>query len=78
LEGWNVQESQQVLEWRREGVKDSIEKILKRRFPDEAPEELLLRLRGLDDSSELDRWLNASVKAESIAEFQVLMETPDS
>lgn len=82
LEGWNVQQSEQVLEWQREarqagikegikeGVKEGVKRVLQRRFAVVASAEVFRRLEALDDRGELDRWFDAALAAESWEAFE--------
>ncbi|MBW3596289.1 MAG: hypothetical protein KY475_03330 [Planctomycetes bacterium] len=82
LEDWNVQQSQQVLEWQREarqegikegfkeGRKEAIRRVLQRRFPDAATAKTLARVNALNDADEIDRLFDAALEAASFDAFQ--------
>jgi hypothetical protein len=82
LKGWNVIESQQVLEWinmgRAEGeikgeVKfgiDSLLDVLATRFPPGAPADLETAIRASTNRDQLHGWLLNAVKADSLDAFR--------
>jgi hypothetical protein len=75
LEGWNMKESQQVLEWMNEGrtegrtegrvenARDNLLRILELRFPGAVPRTWTKQIRTNDDLDELKRWLDVAVTA---------------
>ena len=82
LEGWNVEQSAQVLEWQAEAEKrglargkaeakmDALLRVLRTRFPTAVPEDLERVVRETTDLNQLDRWLEAAVKAATLAAFR--------
>jgi hypothetical protein len=73
LRGWNVTQSQQVLEWMAEGeAKGRIETllgVLRLRFGNRAPE-LEAAVRATSDLALLDRWVDAAVTSSSLDDFR--------
>jgi len=78
LEGWNVQQSIQVLEWQAEGEKkgrkkgkaESILRILQRRFSAEIPVDLKTAILGAQDETLLDTWLDLTATVNSLEDFR--------
>jgi len=74
LEGWNVQQSIQVLEWQAEGEKkgmaESILRVLRRRSSSEIPPDVEVAIRRTQDQALLDSWLDMAATATSIDEFR--------
>lgn len=83
LEGWNVEQSQQVLEWqaeaekrgaakgKAEGKAESLLRLLTRKFSSEAiPAELETAIWTTTDLTKLDRWFDAAYNAASLDEFR--------
>jgi hypothetical protein len=68
LEGWNVIQSQQVLEWQAQARAESLVEVLQERFKT-VPESLLEQVRELRDMTVLQRWLKAAARAETLEEF---------
>ncbi len=90
LEGWNMEQSQQVLEWqaeaekrgwvrgraegRAEGQANALETVLRARFGQELPAELKALIENTSDASVLNGWLEAVMNTSSLDEFQRLVE----
>jgi hypothetical protein len=78
LEGWNVRESQQVLEWQAqvraeaqvETKRGALERVFRARFKAAVPPDLQAAIRHLKGLDDLDRWLDAAATAESLDEFR--------
>jgi hypothetical protein len=74
LEGWNVRESQQVLEWKREAQVETTRKKLMRaiqvRLKGGLPEDLAASIEGMTDLAELDRWFDAALQVDSLDAFR--------
>jgi hypothetical protein len=84
LEGWNVRESQLVLEWQREARMEAevrtkrmdLLEVLRARFPAGLPEEVRLAIDGTNDLTILARWLIVAATASSLADFRKAMNSP--
>jgi hypothetical protein len=80
LEGWNVEVSQQVLEWQaeaekrglRRGKAEAILRILQQRFPPAVATDLKQLIRQTMDLERLDQWLDQAVNADSLSDFRRL------
>jgi hypothetical protein len=74
LRGWNMVESQQVLEWITEGevkgLAESVLRLLALRFPPGAPADLTAQIRATTDAAQLRRWFDAAVAAASLEAFR--------
>jgi hypothetical protein len=78
LGGWNVTESQQVLEWMAQGeargeTKRQIRSLLRSlelRFPPGAPPDLAAHIQSTTDLVQLSQWFDAAVTASSLADFR--------
>jgi hypothetical protein len=74
LEGWNVQQSQQVLEWQREARTDQLREDIRRgiqaRYRSELPDDLEAALARLADLDELNRWFDAMLTADTLDAFR--------
>jgi hypothetical protein len=78
LEGWNVQESQVVLRWVREGMlKGELQamhrnrvQVLQVRLQTPLPEDLRLAIEGTNDLDTLSRWLEVAATADSLDGFR--------
>jgi flagellar biosynthesis/type III secretory pathway protein FliH len=87
LEGWNMRESQQVLEWQaearaealkegrqegwREGRQDALLDVVRLQFGSALPDELMAQVRSLTDNAEISRWFEAAVKSQTFEQFQL-------
>ena len=73
LKGWNVIQSQQVLEWmaegKVEGKVESILRLLELKFQ-AVPPEVTAAVRGTSDLAQLGRWFDAAVTAGSLEAFR--------
>jgi hypothetical protein len=78
LKGWNVVESQQVLEWIAEGRAEgeirgeanALLTVLASRFPPGAPAEVASAIRAVQDLERLRNWLHAAATAASLDAFR--------
>jgi hypothetical protein len=78
LEGWNVQVSQQVLEWQAEAKAEAtvatrradLLQILEDLYGTTAPADVVSLVQGSNDPEQLSRWLKAAAKARSYDEFR--------
>jgi hypothetical protein len=83
LEGWNVEQSLQVLEWqaearkagKAEGEAEALLKLLAARFPPAVPPALETRIRSMTDLAQLDRWITAAATAATLDEFHHLVSS---
>jgi hypothetical protein len=66
LEGWNVEQSLQVLEWRAQAKADDLFRVLGKRFPPGATPDLERSIRQTTDVEQLDRWLDAALDAATL------------
>ncbi len=81
LAGWNMVESQQVLEWIAEGeVKGRAEtqaelllRLLALRFGPSVPPDLVGQIRGTVNAEQLQRWFDAAAIAPSLDAFRQAM-----
>lgn len=81
LEGWNVVESQQVLEWQEQASakthletriatrKSDLLQVIRNRFGG-SPEDIELLISEQDSFEELGRWLDAALNVNSVDEFR--------
>jgi hypothetical protein len=77
LEGWNMRESQQVLEWqeearhegRQEGRQEMLLNLLQVQFGSPLPESLVAEVRTLEDERELSRWMVAALRSATLGDF---------
>jgi hypothetical protein len=82
LEGWNVEQSQQVLEWQAKARKDGkvegkaewLLRLLERRFATQVPEEIATVILATKDVAQLDHWFEAAWRTESLDEFRRLVQ----
>src|SRR5262249_1058919 len=80
LEGWNVEQSMQVLEWQAQAEKrgvargraDSLLDVLHKRLPSRVPSDVEDAIRTTTDLDQLPRWLHAALAASSLTEFRRL------
>jgi hypothetical protein len=80
LEGWNVEQSQQVLEWQAAAAKrartdakvEYVLRVLRKRTQEVVPTDVQEAIRATEDFDQLDRWLDAAAEASSLAEFRRL------
>ena len=78
LEGWNMRESQQVLEWQAQARAEErvltrradLRRVLERRFPGPVPADLAVHLDALTDPEELTRCFDAALDAASLDAFR--------
>jgi hypothetical protein len=82
LEGWNVRQSQQVLEWqaeaRKEGLREgeltgqrtALLRTLRVRFKRKVPARISAAIADLNDLDELAKWLDAALTADSWEAFR--------
>ena len=82
LEGWNVEESQQVLAWqekaRREGkleyARASLLRALQLRFRVQVPADLARAIEQVTSLDEMSRWFDASQTADSLEAFRAAVQ----
>jgi hypothetical protein len=82
LEGWNVEESQQVLAWqekaRREGkleyARASLLRALQLRFRVQVPADLTRAIEQITSLDEMSRWFDASQTADSLEAFRAAVQ----
>jgi hypothetical protein len=76
LEGWNMEQSQQVLEWMNEATvreaRRQLLHLLELKFTT-VPTDLADRIRATTDVSELDRWFEASYSARSLKQVRQMI-----
>ena len=70
LEGWNVEQSVQVLEWQAKTKADDLLRVLGKRFPPGATADLERSIRQTNDMEQLDRWLDAALDAATLTAFR--------
>jgi len=73
LQGWNMTQSQQVLEWmaegKAEGKAETLLEVLELKFGP-VPADLATAIRGTADLAKLKQWVAAAVAATSLADFR--------
>jgi hypothetical protein len=82
LEGWNMVESLQVLEWQNQAraeerlvqLRRTILRALRLRFQREVPPDLATAIERLTDVNELERWFDASLTAASLEAFRAAVQ----
>jgi hypothetical protein len=76
--GSNVKQSEQVLEWmaegRIEGKRQVLLRLLALRLSASVPVELIERIQAMTNEETLDHWLDAVGTANSLADFQRVVE----
>gem|GEM_PF-767319 len=87
LEGWNVEQSVQVLEWQAEAEKrglargkgDALLRVLHTRFSPGVAADVERAVRETSDPEQLDQWLDVAVTASTLAVFRrrVGLASPD-
>jgi hypothetical protein len=86
LEGWNVKDSQIILEWIAlgeargkakamargvvEGWASTVLQILTKRFAPGPPAEVTTTIRGATDRAQVQRWLDLALDADSLDAFR--------
>lgn len=78
LKGWNMQQSQQVLEWQKEATTEAnlnrtrtlLLRALGFQFGSPVPADLVTTISGLQDIDELDRWFDIAHTAPSLDAFR--------
>lgn len=81
LEGWNMRQSQQVLEWqdeartetRVETKREDLLRLLQLRFADPLPADLVAAVRAQHDVAVLSQWFDTAATATSLDELHALM-----
>src|SRR5205809_6395627 len=80
LEGWNVRESQQVLEWQAEGEvrgrRADILRLLEKRCKAPVPSDLAEAIEATQDLDLLLRWFDAAVEADTFDDFRAATRSP--
>ena len=82
LKGWNMKQSQVVLEWQKEarregelaGQRAALLRAVRVRFKKKVPTKLSAAIAALNDADELARWLDAAVTADSLDEFRAAVQ----
>ena len=82
LEGWNMLESKQVLEWQASARteaeirtrRESVLRTLELRFPMPLPQDLVRALHGITDKEQLGHWFDAAVTSLSLDAFRVAVQ----
>jgi hypothetical protein len=78
LEGWNVRESQQVLEWKAEGkaegqaetARDYLLFVLQARYRTPPPADVVARVNSMKNLAELKHWLGLTQSCDSLEQFR--------
>jgi hypothetical protein len=82
LEGWNVERSQIIGEWRQQGqvmtLRKNIERALQIRFPTESLATVAERLAAETDLATLDQWFDLALRTPTLQEFQRQIIPPSS
>ena len=78
LAGWNMVESQQVLEWQAEAkvaqqIKSLLE-LLTIRFPAGMPADLTEKIQATSDLPTLERWFRAAITISSLDDLRRLLK----
>jgi hypothetical protein len=81
LRGWQMKESQVIKGWMDEGElvgtvktrRADLLKVLRARFQAPVPESVRVAIEGTNDPTTLDRWLDAALATNSLAEFRAAM-----
>jgi hypothetical protein len=78
LEGWNMLESKQVLEWqmlaRVDTQRRALLRLLELRFPVPLPPDLLSTIRTASDLGQLSHWFDAAATSPSLDAFRVAVQ----
>jgi hypothetical protein len=74
LEGWNVNVSQQVLEWQAITRREVLVRLLERRCKAPVPSDLAEDIRTTQDTSVLMRWFDAAAEANTYDDFRAAMQ----
>jgi hypothetical protein len=68
LEGWNMIQSKQILEWENAGrvkhAREALLRLLGLRFPGTLPRKFVKRVEDNEDLEELKRWFDAAATAD--------------
>ncbi|HYT92004.1 MAG TPA: hypothetical protein VEL76_25035 [Gemmataceae bacterium] len=70
LEGWNVRESQQVLEWQAEARRADLLRVLEKRCKAPTPSDLVEMIQATQDMNLLLRWVDVAAEANTFDEFR--------
>ncbi len=78
LEGWNVRESQQVLEWKAEGkaegqaetARDNLLFVLQARYRTQPPADVVARVNSMSNLADLKHWLGLTLSCDSLEQFR--------
>ena len=81
LEGWNVRESQQVLEWQEQAREETrlqvtrrnLLRVLELRFQTSVPPDLAAAVTETTDLNALGRWFDAALTADTLDDFRATM-----
>jgi len=74
LKGWNMRESQAVLEWVSQGQARALLHLLAKKFPPGPPPDLVAAIQACLDETQLLRWFDAVLDADSLDEFRKAMK----
>ncbi len=82
LEGWEMQESQVIRGWINRGkLEGSVETrradvltVVRMRLQDPVPEAIRLAVEGTNDLAMLERWFEAAVQAQTLADLRAAMK----
>jgi hypothetical protein len=82
LEGWNVLQSQQVLEWQEMAAvksrlatkREDVLRLLQLRFPVNLPQDLQADIQATTDLDKLGRWFDAAATAPSLEAFRAAIQ----
>jgi hypothetical protein len=79
LEGWNVRESQQVLEWQAEAKvetrRSDLLRLLEKRCKAPVPNDLAEAIQATQDMDLLLRWFDAAAEVSNFDDFRAAMRT---
>jgi hypothetical protein len=78
LKGWNMRQSQQVLEWQEEArletLRATLLRLLRLRFKAEVPPDLQTAVHGMSDTGELSQWIDAAATSETLEAFRAAVQ----
>jgi hypothetical protein len=78
LEGWNVRESQQVLEWQAEAIvktqQANVLRLLEKRCKAAVPSDLADAIQATQDVNLLSQWVDAAAEASNYDDFRAAIQ----
>ena len=78
LEGWNMLESKQVLEWQMLARVDTMHRwlirLLENRFPVPLPQDLVKTIGATNDVAQLTRWFDTASTSPSLDAFRIAIQ----